>query len=101
MCARAVTPSDDENTMDISESSWVELPDLGTAGFSVTVAPHEAFQAASAASSHRRSPLREVATWRVLKMWEDGTALADAGTVRLIGVNEGRGIIVSAPDQSH
>ena len=86
--------------MDISDSAWVELPELGTDGFSVTVAPHAAFQAASAASSPRRSPLREVASWRVLKMWEDGTALADAETVKLIGVHEGNGIIVAAPDSN-
>jgi c-di-GMP-binding flagellar brake protein YcgR len=86
--------------METSESGWVELPDLGTDGFSLTVAPASAFQAAAAAAP-RRSPLREVASWRVLKMWEDGTALADAGTVRLIGVNEGRGIIVSVPEQGH
>ena len=85
--------------MDINESAWVELPDLGTAGFSVTVAPHAAFQAASAASP-RRSPLREVAAWRVLKMWEDGTSLADAATVKLLGVHEGNGIIVTAPESS-
>jgi len=98
MSAREATPSDDESTMDISESAWVELPDLGTAGLSVTVAPHEAFHAPSAASSPRRSPLREVAAWRVLKMWEDGTSLADAATVKLLGVHEGNGIIVTAPD---
>jgi hypothetical protein len=84
--------------MDISESAWVELPDLGTSGVSVTEAPHAAFQAASAASAPRRAPLREVAAWRVLKMWEDGTSVADAATVKLIGVHEGHGIIVTAPD---
>jgi c-di-GMP-binding flagellar brake protein YcgR len=84
--------------MDISESAWVELPDLGTDAFSVTVAPHTAFQQAATAAA-RRMPLREVASWRVLKMWEDGTSLADAATVKLVGVHEGRGIIVTAPEQ--
>lgn len=86
--------------MNISEDAWVEFPDLGTDGFSVTLAPHTAFQqAASAAGTARRTPSREVAAWRVLSMWEDGTSLSDAATVKLIGVNEGQGIIVTAPDQ--
>ena len=88
--------------MDISESSWVELPDLATDAFSVTLAPHTAFQQAAVAAraSARRSPLREVASWRILKMWEDGTSLSDAATVKLIGVNEGKGLIVTAPEEA-
>ena len=86
--------------MDMSESAWVELPELDRNTVPLTLAPNTQAPTADASAppaTIRRSPLREIASWRVLKMWEDGTSLADAVTVKLIGVHDGHGIIVSAP----
>jgi c-di-GMP-binding flagellar brake protein YcgR len=89
---------DDTMTMDMSESAWVELPDLERDAIAAdapnTLAP------ADKSALPRRSPLREIASWRVLKMWEDGASLTDAVTVKLIGVHEGHSIIVTTPDAS-
>ncbi len=41
---------------------------------------------------------RELASWRVLRMWANGDTLADAVTVKLIGVHEGHSIVVTAPE---
>ena len=90
--------SDDEMTMDMSESAWVELPDLERDTIPADVA--NATVSAEKSAPVRRSPLREIASWRVLKMWEDGTSLSDAVTVKLIGVHEGHSIIVTTPDAS-
>jgi c-di-GMP-binding flagellar brake protein YcgR len=89
-----------ENIMDTSESAWVELPDLERAQPSTT--PSNAGVAGgnepgTGPATIRRSPVREIASWRVLKMWEDGASLADAVTVKLIGVHESRSLIVTAP----
>jgi hypothetical protein len=85
--------------MDMSESAWVELPDLDRNTVPATVNPPQpAGDIPAPPPTIRRSPLREIASWRVLKMWEDGTSLADAVTVKLIGVNEGQSIIITAPD---
>lgn len=87
--------------MDMSESAWVELPDLERNTAPATIGPDAVTPGAehgAAPAAQRRSPLREIASWRVLKMWEDGTSLADAVTVKLIGVHEGHSIIVTAPD---
>ena len=46
----------------------------------------------------RRPVARELASWRVLKMWANGDALENAVTVKLIGVHEGHSIIVAAPE---
>jgi c-di-GMP-binding flagellar brake protein YcgR len=89
--------------MDMSESAWVELPELERNTVPMALAPNTQAPAADTSAppaTIRRSPLREIASWRVLKMWEDGTSLADAVTVKLIGVHEGHGIIVSAPAPS-
>lgn len=45
----------------------------------------------------RRPAARDLASWRVLKMWRAGDALSDAVTVKLIGVHEGHSIVVTAP----
>ena len=88
--------------MDMSESAWVELPDLDRNTVPMTVPPGGAQPPATEGHAppptFRRSPLREIASWRVLRMWEDGASLADAVTVKLIGVHEGHGIIVTSPD---
>jgi hypothetical protein len=43
---------------------------------------------------------REIASWRQLKMWLDGESLQSAVTVRLIGVHEGKSLLVTAPDET-
>jgi hypothetical protein len=88
--------------MDMSESAWVELPELERSTVPMTAMPNTQAPAdgQSGPATVRRSPLREIASWRVLKMWEDGGSLSDAVTVKLIGVHEGHSIIVTAPDPS-
>lgn len=61
--------------------------------------PSSALQGAPVAIVSRRPPPRELASWRVLKMWANGDELADAVTVKLIGVHEGHSIIVAAPEE--
>jgi c-di-GMP-binding flagellar brake protein YcgR len=46
----------------------------------------------------RRPLARELASWRVLRMWANGDTLAEAVTVKLIGVHEGHSIVVTAPE---
>jgi hypothetical protein len=87
--------------MDMSESAWVELPELERSGVPDTLPPNThapAVDGHAPAAAVRRSPVREIASWRVLKMWEDGASLADSVTVKLIGVHEGHSIIVTTPD---
>jgi c-di-GMP-binding flagellar brake protein YcgR len=48
----------------------------------------------------KRAVVRELASWRVLKMWANGDVLANAVTVKLIGVHEGHSIIVAAPESA-
>jgi c-di-GMP-binding flagellar brake protein YcgR len=85
--------------MDMSESVWVELPELDRSMQPEALSPNTKAPAEGAVDAAGRRPvLREIASWRVLKMWEDGATLADAVTVKLIGVHEGRSIIVTAPD---
>lgn len=43
--------------------------------------------------------LRANATWRVLRVWSEGGSPDDAMTVRLIGVNEGKTIVITAPER--
>jgi c-di-GMP-binding flagellar brake protein YcgR len=52
----------------------------------------------SAASAARRATARELASWRVLKMWAQNDSLQDAVTVKLIGVHEGNSIVITAPE---
>lgn len=56
--------------------------------------------AASVQSAPRRPAARELASWRVLRMWANGDTLADAVTVKLIGVHEGHSIVVTAPEDA-
>jgi c-di-GMP-binding flagellar brake protein YcgR len=53
---------------------------------------------AAAVPSARRPVVRELASWRVLRMWANGDTLAEAATVKLIGVHEGHSIVVARPD---
>ena len=56
--------------------------------------------AAAPANAARRPLARELASWRVLRMWANGDTLAEAVTVKLIGVHEGHSIVVTAPEGS-
>ncbi len=49
------------------------------------------------ATISRANAAREIASWRQLKMWEDGEAMGSAATVKLIGVHEGKSLLVTAP----
>jgi hypothetical protein len=55
---------------------------------------------ASAIAAERGAANREIASWRQLKMWLDGESLQSAATVKLIGVHEGKSLLVTAPDES-
>lgn len=46
----------------------------------------------------RRPAVRELASWRVLRMWAEAESLQDAVTVKLIGVHEGHSIVLTAPE---
>ena len=80
----------------VNESFPITVP---TVVEPVTVPAAEALpSAAPAASLARRPAARELASWRVLKMWPHGDTLASAATVKLIGVHEGHSIVVAAPE---
>ena len=53
---------------------------------------------AAPANTARRPLARELASWRVLRMWANGDTLAEAVTVKLIGVHEGHSIVVTTPE---
>jgi hypothetical protein len=50
-------------------------------------------------AGERAASNREIASWRQLKMWLDGESLQSAATVKLIGVHEGKSLLVTAPDE--
>lgn len=50
--------------------------------------------------SDRIGANREIASWRQLKMWLDGESLQSAVTVKLIGVHEGKSLLITAPDET-
>lgn len=54
----------------------------------------------SMVAAERNAANREIASWRQLKMWLDGENLQSAVTVKLIGVHEGKSLIVTAPDET-
>jgi len=54
----------------------------------------------SVIAAERGAANREIASWRQLKMWLDGESLQSAATVKLIGVHEGKSLLVTAPDES-
>ena len=86
----------------VNDSSPITVPTLvepltvPSTGPAQSTAPAAAAPAATA----RRPPARELASWRVLRMWANGDTLADAVTVKLIGVHEGHSIVVTAPEDS-
>jgi hypothetical protein len=42
---------------------------------------------------------RPLPTWRVLRMWSEGGSADDAMRVKLIGVHEGKSIVITAPER--
>jgi len=50
--------------------------------------------------AERPAANREIASWRQLKMWLDGENIQTAVTVKLLGVHEGKSLLVTAPDES-
>lgn len=80
----------------VDESSPITVPTL----VEPLTVPSSAVQSVPASTVARRPAVRDLASWRVLKMWANGDALADAVTVKLIGVHEGHSIVVTAPEDS-
>lgn len=79
-------------TAPVDESSPLTVPTL--------VEPLTLPSSAPMPSSVRRPTARDLASWRVLKMWANGDALADAVTVKLIGVHEGHSLVITAPEDA-
>jgi hypothetical protein len=84
----------------VDESSPMTVPTLVEA---LTVPSSASMQPTATAAGipnqgTRRPAARELASWRVLRMWPNGDTLADAVTVKLIGVHEGHSIVVAAPE---
>jgi c-di-GMP-binding flagellar brake protein YcgR len=42
---------------------------------------------------------RPLAAWRMLRMWSEGGSADDAMSVKLIGVHEGKSIVITAPER--
>jgi c-di-GMP-binding flagellar brake protein YcgR len=63
-----------------------------------TVDPARA-DAANAVRATPRRAARELAAWRLLKMWSHGDSIEQAVSVKLIGVHEGESIVVTAPQE--
>jgi c-di-GMP-binding flagellar brake protein YcgR len=84
----------------VDESSPMTVPTLVEPLTVPSSAPMQSAAPAAAAPTHavRRPAARELASWRVLRMWANGDTLADAVTVKLIGVHEGHSIVVTAPE---
>lgn len=78
------------------ESSPITVPTL----VEPLTVPSSAVHAAPIVSVGRRPAARELASWRVLRMWAHADSLVDAVTVKLIGVHEGHSIVVTAPEDS-
>jgi c-di-GMP-binding flagellar brake protein YcgR len=61
------------------------------------VGPAQADAANAVRVTSRRTATRELAAWRLLKMWAHDESIEQAVTVKLIGVHEGESIVVTAP----
>lgn len=85
----------------------MDLTEPTTAGFNTLVRNTEpaattlitvpTVKSSGPATIARATAGREIASWRQLKMWEDGEAMGSAATVKLIGVHEGKSLLVTAP----
>ena len=84
----------------VDESSPITVPTLVEPLTVPSVPAHATAPAAAASNTARgRTMARELASWRVLRMWAKGDTLAEAVTVKLVGVHEGHSIIVTAPEE--
>lgn len=89
--------------MDLTETTTVGFKNTNTrAGGPSTLASITVPTVVGTGSmmSGERNAAREIASWRQLKMWLDGESLQSAVTVKLIGVHEGKSMLVTAPDES-
>ena len=86
--------------MPVDESSPLTVPTLVEPLTVPSTALTQATTSPLNAPHHglRRPATRELASWRVLKMWPNGDSLFSAVTVKLIGVHEGHSIVVTAPE---
>lgn len=83
-------------TVPADESAPITVPTL----VEPLTVPSSAVHPVPASTAIRRPAARDLASWRVLKMWANGDALTDAVTVKLLGVHEGHSIIVTAPEDA-
>ena len=96
--------------MPVTDSSPITVPTLvepltvpssaSTAGVSNPAAAQPVAPSPVLSQNARRPAARELASWRVLRMWPNGESLTDAVTVKLIGVHEGHSIVVAAPEDA-
>jgi c-di-GMP-binding flagellar brake protein YcgR len=84
----------------VDESSPMTVPTLVDPLTVPSSAPMQSTAPTAAIQGARRPAARELASWRVLRMWTNGDTLADAVTVKLIGVHEGHSIVVTAPEDA-
>ena len=85
------------------ESSPITVPTLVeplTVPSAAPMQPAPLIQVPATQTANRRVAARELASWRVLRMWANGDTLADAATVKLIGVHEGHSIVLTTPEDS-
>ena len=85
----------------VDESTPITVPTLVEPLTVPSSAPMQSVPMGAAPTpTARRTAARELASWRVLRMWANGDTLADAVTVKLIGVHEGHSIVVTAPEDN-
>ena len=80
------------------ESAPITVPTLVEPLTVPSSAPMQSAAPTAQTQAARRPVARELASWRVLRMWANGDTLADAVTVKLIGVHEGHSIVITAPE---
>ncbi len=88
--------------MDLTEPTTVGLNALNRSTGASTLASITVptVVGAGATVSDRHAANREIASWRQLKMWLDGENLQTAVTVKLIGVHEGKSLLITSPDDT-
>ena len=88
--------------MDLTEPTTVGLNALNRSTGASTLASITVptVVGAGATVSERHAASREIASWRQLKMWLDGENLQTAVTVKLIGVHEGKSLLITSPDDT-
>jgi hypothetical protein len=89
--------------MDLTEPTTAAFNTLGRPSAPATlgaITVPTVVGASSTPGADRHAAHREIASWRQMKMWLDGESLQTAATVKLIGVHEGKSLLVTAPDES-